>query len=63
MSDGRRVVVVGGGVAGLCSAYYLAKRGASVTVVESNRVGSGASAGETAAGSARRRRALYRSRG
>ena len=39
------MVVVGGGVAGLCSAYYLAKRGAAVTVVESNRVGSGASAG------------------
>ena len=39
------MVVVGGGVAGLCSAYYLAKRGAAVTVVESNRIGSGASAG------------------
>lgn len=39
------MVVVGGGVAGLCGAYYLAKRGAAVTVVESNRVGSGASAG------------------
>ncbi|MBS1862704.1 MAG: FAD-dependent oxidoreductase [Actinobacteria bacterium] len=45
MSGGRRVLVVGGGVAGLCTAYYLAKRGAEVTVVESNRVGSGASAG------------------
>jgi len=43
--SGPRVVVVGGGVAGLCGAYYLAKRGAEVTVVESNRVGSGASAG------------------
>ena len=45
MSEGDRVVVVGGGVAGLCTAYYLAKRGAAVTVLESNRVGSGASAG------------------
>lgn len=45
MSEGKRVVVVGGGVAGLCTAYYLSKSGVSVTVVESNRVGSGASAG------------------
>ncbi len=45
MSEGRRTIVVGGGVAGLCTAYYLAKRGREVTVVESNRVGSGASAG------------------
>ncbi len=43
--SGSRVAVVGGGVAGLCSAYYLAKRGAEVVLVESNRVGSGASAG------------------
>jgi len=45
VSDAQRTVVVGAGVAGLCTAYYLAKRGAEVTVVESNRVGSGASAG------------------
>lgn len=38
-----RVVVIGGGVAGLCCAYYLRRRGEDVTVVESNRVGSGAS--------------------
>jgi D-amino-acid dehydrogenase len=38
-----RIVVVGGGVAGLCCAYYLRTGGAEVTVVESNRVGSGAS--------------------
>ncbi len=37
------VVVVGGGVAGLCCAYYLRKQGREVTIVESNRVGSGAS--------------------
>jgi D-amino-acid dehydrogenase len=45
VSEGQHTVVVGAGVAGLCTAYYLAKRGAEVTVVESNRVGSGASAG------------------
>lgn len=38
-------IVVGGGVAGLCSAYYLRKRGVDVTVLESNRIGSGASWG------------------
>jgi D-amino-acid dehydrogenase len=38
-----RVVVVGGGVAGLCCAYYLRRRDFDVTIVESNRVGSGAS--------------------
>jgi D-amino-acid dehydrogenase len=41
----RSVVVVGGGVAGLCSAYYLRQQGVDVTLVESNRVGSGASWG------------------
>ncbi|MGH3138901.1 MAG: NAD(P)/FAD-dependent oxidoreductase [Gaiellales bacterium] len=38
-----RVVIVGGGVAGLCCAYYLRRDGHDVTIVESNRVGSGAS--------------------
>jgi len=45
VSEAKRVVVVGGGVAGLCTAYYLARGGAEVSVVESNRIGSGASAG------------------
>ena len=45
MSAPRSVVVIGGGVAGLCSAYYLRQLGTDVTVVESNRVGSGASWG------------------
>ncbi len=39
----RSVIVVGGGVAGLCAAYYLRRSGAEVTIVESNRIGSGAS--------------------
>jgi D-amino-acid dehydrogenase len=38
-----KVVVVGGGIAGLSCAYYLRRREFDVTVVESNRIGSGAS--------------------
>jgi D-amino-acid dehydrogenase len=38
-------VVIGGGVAGLSAAYYLRKRGVEVTLLESNRIGSGASWG------------------
>ncbi|MFF7640887.1 FAD-dependent oxidoreductase [Streptomyces canus] len=39
------VVVVGGGVVGLCTAYYLAAAGLSVEVVERGDLGSGASRG------------------
>jgi sarcosine oxidase subunit beta len=35
------VVVVGGGIVGVASAYYLAERGADVTLVEKNSLGSG----------------------
>jgi D-amino-acid dehydrogenase len=35
-----RVIVVGGGVAGLCTAYYLRKRDVDVTIVERRTVGS-----------------------
>jgi len=41
----RKVIVVGGGVAGLFAAYYLRRAGATVTVLETRRVGSGASWG------------------
>jgi D-amino-acid dehydrogenase len=41
----RHVAVIGGGIAGLCCAYYLRRAGAQVTVIESNRLGSGASGG------------------
>jgi len=33
-NDGKRIVIVGGGVIGLCSAYYCAKRGHRVTVID-----------------------------
>ena len=49
----RRVVVVGGGVIGVCCAYFLAKAGADVTLVERDEIGGGASfgnAGTIAAG-------------
>ena len=41
----REVVVVGGGVVGLNVAYFLRRRGVRVTVLERDRVGSGASRG------------------
>lgn len=44
-SGGPRVVVVGGGVIGISCAYYLSRGGAQVTVLERDRVGSGASSG------------------
>jgi D-amino-acid dehydrogenase len=49
----RRVIVVGGGVIGVCCAYFLAKQGADVTLVERDEIGHGASfgnAGTIAAG-------------
>jgi D-amino-acid dehydrogenase len=36
----KRVVVIGGGVIGLCSAYYALKRGFTVTVIEREMAGS-----------------------
>lgn len=39
----KRVVVVGGGVVGACSAYYLAKAGHSVTIVDRAKFGAGCS--------------------
>ena len=40
-----RTIVVGGGIVGLSCAYFLARRGAHVIVVERDRLAAGASAG------------------
>jgi D-amino-acid dehydrogenase len=40
-----RVIVVGGGIAGLTVAYFLRRGGAEVTVVDRGPIGGGASAG------------------
>ena len=47
--SGTRVVVIGGGVVGVCCAYYLAKRGAQVTLLERGEIGQGASFGNAGA--------------
>src|SRR5207244_860844 len=39
------VVVVGGGVIGVCAAYYLATAGARVTLLDQSEIGSGSSYG------------------
>lgn len=45
----KRVIVVGGGVIGLCSAYYLARRGREVILLEQKEIGAGASSGNAGA--------------
>jgi len=40
---GRKVVIIGGGVIGLCSAYYLNKSGHQVTVIDKSNMDAGAS--------------------
>jgi D-amino-acid dehydrogenase len=44
-----RVLVVGGGVIGLCTAYYLTRAGADVLLLERKDIGSGASSGNAGA--------------
>lgn len=39
----KRVIVIGGGISGLCSAYYLMKEGYAVTLIEKNDLSQGAS--------------------
>jgi len=43
--SGPRVIVVGGGVIGVSCAYYLARGGALVTLIERDQIGAGASSG------------------
>lgn len=45
MAEDPRVVVLGGGIVGLCCAYYLAKAGRQVTVLDKGEIGAGCSAG------------------
>jgi D-amino-acid dehydrogenase len=47
--SGRRVLVVGAGVVGLCCAWELAKRGFAVAILDPNEPGSGCSSGNAGA--------------
>lgn len=40
---GKKVIVIGGGIIGLCTAYYLQKEGHHVTVIDKSQMNSGAS--------------------
>jgi D-amino-acid dehydrogenase len=44
-SRNQHTIIVGGGVIGVCCAYFLAKRGANVTVLERGQIGKAASYG------------------
>ncbi|WP_081625385.1 FAD-binding oxidoreductase [Mycobacterium sp. 141] len=44
-ADRKDVIIVGGGLIGLFSAYYFARDGRKVTIIEKRRVGSGAARG------------------
>jgi D-amino-acid dehydrogenase len=39
------ILIIGGGVIGICAAYYLAKRGRKVTLIEKAEIGAGSSYG------------------
>ena len=39
----KKVVIIGGGIIGLCSAYYLQKEGCEVVVIDKSDFSSGAS--------------------
>ena len=45
MDSQRDVVIIGGGVIGVCSAYYLAQKGIQVTLIEQGEIASGCSYG------------------
>ena len=40
-----RVLIVGGGVIGVCTAYYLQQQGAEVTIIDKGDLGGGCSYG------------------
>jgi len=40
---GKSIIIIGGGIVGLCSAYYLQKEGHEVTVIDKSDLSSGAS--------------------
>ena len=42
-SQGNKVVVIGGGIQGCATAFFLAKRGQKVTLIEKDRIGRHAS--------------------
>jgi len=39
----KSVLIIGGGIIGLCTAYYLQKEGCQVTVIDQSDISSGAS--------------------
>ena len=41
MASDTDVVIIGGGVIGVCSAYYLAQKGIQVTLLEKGEIASG----------------------
>jgi D-amino-acid dehydrogenase len=45
MTDSSDILIIGGGVIGVCSAYYLAERGARVTLLEQGEIAAGSSFG------------------
>lgn len=45
MNSQTDIAIIGGGLMGLCSAYYLADSGHSVTILEKDTIGAGASSG------------------
>ncbi len=47
MGDGDGVLIIGGGVIGVCSAYYLQRQGARVTLVEKQDICAGSSYGNS----------------
>ena len=47
MTEKTDVLVIGGGVIGVCSAYFLAQRGCAVTLVERGEICSGSSYGNS----------------